>query len=150
MEMSARKAEGMVRDLANTCRAGRQTERKATDLAQLVESEMALWKNSLPSTANIVVNHFLTPCSLCLDETQWRLALKHMFRNAHYALAMGGVLRVGLEQVSLTQHHASELGLLETEAVLLTFADNGFGIAQPLLARAFEPFASTRPKTQGL
>jgi signal transduction histidine kinase len=72
-------------------------------------------------------------------------ALGAVVANAREAMAGGGVLRVtgGTEQLAAE----APLGLAPGRYVHLAFRDSGPGMAPEVLARAFEPYFTTRPRT---
>jgi CheY-like chemotaxis protein len=84
---------------------------------------------------------------VCADQNQLEMALLNLSVNARDAMADGGDLHIGarLEQVR-GRHHS---GLGEGAYVLLSVADTGKGMDEATLARAIEPFFSTKGLGQG-
>jgi CheY-like chemotaxis protein len=148
MEKSARNTENAIKDILLTARSQRPLKCQKVDFAQLVAHELAQWQKSLPPTSGITVQQLLQPAFISLDETQWPVALQHLFQNVRFALAAGGTLSVSLEPKTLTNIEAAELGLASTEVFRLMIQDDGFGMTDDTLRRAFEPFFSTRPRAQ--
>jgi signal transduction histidine kinase len=72
-----------------------------------------------------------------VDRNQWCTVLVNLFLNALDAMPRGGRLEIDLQ------------GTLE-EGISLRVADTGPGIAEPILARLFTPFTSTKPTGTGL
>ncbi|MBI3416251.1 MAG: hypothetical protein HY043_13235 [Verrucomicrobia bacterium] len=150
VEKSARKTECAIEDMLIAARTQRQFIPRCLDLAQLVEQELKEWKASLPAHAAITVHQTLPACSLAMDETQCRILLKHLLRNARLALATGGDLRIELSPVTFMAEQAEELGMAYREVVLLTVTDTGSGMPPEVLQRAFDPFFTTRRANQAL
>jgi CheY-like chemotaxis protein/two-component sensor histidine kinase len=150
MEKSARNTENAIKDILILARAQRNLRRQETDFGQLIKKEIEHWRESLPETAKIKVKCALQPGSMQLDESQWSIALQHLFQNARFALAGGGTLAVSLTKEVLSETEAAELGLPSTETFKLVVRDDGFGMPEEILRRAFEPLFSTRLKTQAL
>jgi CheY-like chemotaxis protein len=148
MEKSARNTENAIKDILLAARSQRHLKCQKVDFAQLVAHELALWQKSLPLTSGITVQHLLQPAFITLDETQWPTTLQHLFQNVRFALAAGGMLKVSLEPKTLTKIEAAELGIPSTEVFKLMIQDDGFGMTEETLRRAFEPFFSTRPRAQ--
>lgn len=150
VEKSARKTESAIEDMLVAARTQRQFAPRLLDFAQLVAGELSEWEANLPAYAAITVHKTLPPCSLAVDETQCRVLLKHLLRNARQALAAGGELRASLSPVTLEATRADELGLAYREVVLLTVTDTGVGMPPEILQRAFDPFFTTRAGSRAL
>jgi CheY-like chemotaxis protein len=148
MERSARNTENAIKEILLAARSQRHLKCRKIDFARLVEHELAQWQKSLPPTAGITVQQLIQPASIALDETQWPAALQHLFQNVRFALAAGGTLKVTLEPETLTNVGAAELGLASAQVFKLVIQDDGFGMSEDTLRRAFEPFFSTRPRAQ--
>lgn len=71
------------------------------------------------------------PMPVCLDRQQLEAVLWQLVDNAKHALGVGGVVTVSLREV-------------QEQELLLSVADNGSGMPPAALARACEPFFTTR------
>jgi CheY-like chemotaxis protein len=150
MEKAARETEGLLETLLLATRPQRRFRPKQCDFTQLVERTIAEWSAALPDASQLAIQKSLCPCTLIVDEAQWQNVLKQLLRNAHFALATGGTLTICLQPQTLAADQAASLGIGACEVFHLVLHDTGFGMSAATLARAFEPFFSTRPKTQGL
>ncbi|MGQ0845795.1 MAG: PAS domain S-box protein [Sporichthyaceae bacterium] len=85
------------------------------------------------------------------DRGQLEQVLMNLAVNARDAMPEGGRLQIGTCAVEFPDADAPD-GLLRLPAggfVQLTVSDTGTGMAKEVAARAFEPFFSTKPKSQG-
>jgi signal transduction histidine kinase len=87
---------------------------------------------------DIVVQTALDPSApaLWIDRDQLKQAFYNLVKNAVQAMRQGGVLRIRSERT-------------DTDLVI-TFADDGAGIAPDKIAQVFEPYFTTKPAGSGL
>lgn len=84
---------------------------------------------------------------LMIDESQFEAALLNLLVNAQYATPDGGAITVTTKVVALAD---AELGALPAgRYVAVSVADTGSGMPQDVLARATEPFFTTKPTGEG-
>lgn len=81
------------------------------------------------------------------DANQIEMALLNLAVNARDAMEAGGTLAISARERSV--HVDNSLGLAEGEYVLLSVADTGSGMDQHTLAKAIEPFFTTKGVGQG-
>lgn len=82
--------------------------------------------------------------ALC-DENQLENAILNLAINARDAMPDGGTLTISTAR----EPHAGAPDLAEGDYVRITVADTGMGMAPDILARATEPFFSTKPFGKG-
>jgi len=85
------------------------------------------------------------------DATQLRQVVHNLLQNAQDATSESDVSQrdARIEVTTETVHYAEAEGSTRT-AVRLTVADNGFGFDARMLARAFEPYATSKRRGTGL
>ena len=85
------------------------------------------------------------------DATQLRQVVHNLLQNAQDATSESEAAQrdVRIEVTTETVHYAEAEGSTRT-AVRLTVADNGPGFDAPMLARAFEPYATSKRRGTGL
>ena len=84
------------------------------------------------------------------DANQVENALLNLAINARDAMPAGGKLTIETANSHLDDAYVSgQLGLQPGQYVLLSVTDTGSGMPPDVLARAFEPFYTTKPIGQG-
>ena len=117
-----------------------------TDLASLLEETLRDWHSRLSPGPAIQVETSFVACTLYFDEGQLRKLFLHLLDNSRLALPKGGTIRVVLKRWVLDLNQVKALGLEGTDGFQFQIRDNGVGMSSDILARACEPFFSTRPK----
>jgi CheY-like chemotaxis protein len=92
---------------------------------------------------------FIMPLKMA-DPTGIHQIMMNLGTNAVQAMPGGGVLEIGLEPLYLQDSMArAHPGLREGHYALLKIRDTGVGMDQNVLARAFEPFYTTKQAGSG-
>ena len=84
---------------------------------------------------------------LLADRAQLETVLVNLAVNARDAMPDGGTLRIAVTVEAVVDSHPAELGI--GAYVRLDLADTGTGMSAATLARASEPFFTTKPPGQG-
>ncbi|GAB7537793.1 PAS domain S-box protein [Burkholderia sp. 3C] len=85
-----------------------------------------------------------------LDPHQFENAVLNLAVNAREAMPEGGKLTLELSNETLDEGYvAAEPDVLPGQYVMLAVTDNGVGMSHDVLARAFDPFFSTKPEGIG-
>jgi nitrogen fixation/metabolism regulation signal transduction histidine kinase len=108
---------------------------QSVDLSALLREVLGLYENSqVPFTVRLAEG---LP-RVQGDPSQLRQVIHNLLQNAQDAVAGGAAPRVTV---------GTEAG---GGGVILTISDNGPGFAQKIIARAFEPYVTTKPRGTGL
>ena len=135
---SAERAKTLVQRLLSFGR--RQIlESRAVDLAQLVDGMRDLIGRSLGPTIELAIYVPPTLPAVEVDPNQLELALLNLSVNARDAMENGGTLTI----------EARRLVDQERELITLSVRDTGRGMDADTLARAAEPFFTTKGVGQG-
>lgn len=144
MESAARKTEGFIENVLLGVRPHRRFNGRDLDFGALVENAVQKFIDSLPTSAQIHVDKSIASVEMFADEAQWQNAIGQLLSNARFALATGGSLKVSLTREQITEDRSAAINVWPGDAVKLVIADNGFGMNEATLKRAFEPFFTTR------
>jgi signal transduction histidine kinase len=120
---------------------------QATDVRSLVEDMIGLIDRSVGPMVRIELHAEENMPVVDVDPNQLEMALLNLAVNARDAMITGGVLTIGLsEQVVEVDDH---LGVQPGRYVVLSVRDTGEGMDAETLARAVEPFFSTKGVGKG-
>ncbi|MFI5288903.1 MAG: ATP-binding protein [Polyangia bacterium] len=106
------------------------------DLGEIVSSLLAFVRPELDARKIAIEAHLPPLPAVAADEHQLRQALLNLLRNAAEAMGAGGRLTVRAESAE--------------QAIVLSIADTGQGIAPDDLAKIFDPFFTTKQGGTGL
>jgi Signal transduction histidine kinase regulating C4-dicarboxylate transport system len=84
-----------------------------------------------------------------VDVGQLENALLNLCINARDAMPDGGKLTIATENHAFEHHRAREFGLPAGDYVSLSVTDTGTGMTPDVIARAFDPFYTTKPMGKG-
>jgi hypothetical protein len=119
----------------------------AVDLCILVEGMASLIRSTVGPKIDVRVELDTTLPSANADANQLEMALLNLGVNARDAMPNGGTLRITAASESVRGDHRS--GLAHGHYVRLSVTDTGTGMDEATLARATEPFFSTKGIGQG-
>jgi PAS domain S-box-containing protein len=143
------RARDLVKQILAFSRQSEQ-ELRPVDLSVVVKETIKLLRATLPAT--IEIHQHISDVSLVMgDPTQMHQVLMNLCTNAGHAMQeKGGVLEIRLESTvldaDLSSRHA---GLKPGPFVCLTISDTGHGMPRHILERIFDPFYTTKEKTEG-
>jgi len=120
---------------------------RAVDIGKLIDGIVDLIRRSLGPSITVVLDIPAHLSSARVDPNQLELALLNLAINARDAMPGGGRLMLGVSEASVDGRNA--LGLKGGGYVRLVVADTGSGMDQATLARATEPFFSTKGVGKG-
>jgi CheY-like chemotaxis protein/two-component sensor histidine kinase len=143
---SAERAKTLVQRLLAFARR-QPLQAKAVDLAKLVRGMAGLLGSTMGPQIRLVVEiaDDLPPASA--DPNQIEMALLNLGVNARDAMPEGGTLRITVNAEEIGLDHRAKVR--PGRYVLLSVADTGTGMDEATLARAVEPFFSTKGVGKG-
>lgn len=147
-----RNAAYRARDLVNHILAfSRHPEKKYSPivLSSTIKESLKLLQPSLPANIRIREN-LMGPQVILGDPAQIHLIMTNLLTNAAYAMdKTGGELDVNLQSVLVDDAAALDLDVTAGQYMKLTVRDTGHGISPEVMARVFDPYFTTKWKSQG-
>ena len=119
----------------------------AVNLADLVYGMADLMRTSLGPSIMIEASFPLSLPAVLADANQLELCLLNLGVNARDAMPDGGTVRISAGPDRLAD--GNDIGLPAGDYVRLSFADDGDGMDDATLARAMEPFFTTKGVGRG-
>jgi PAS domain S-box-containing protein len=121
-----------------------ELDRKPIELPSLVRGMADLLKQSLGPRITIETRFPLSLAPALADANQLEMALLNLATNARDAMPDGGSVIIAARDETV----AGERGKVERQ-VCLSVTDSGIGMDEQTLARAAEPFYTTKPVGKG-
>ncbi len=147
---AARRGGRVVQQILSFSRPSREGFRP-TDMSQIVQEVVQLLESSMP--ANITVrNHVEQGRNFFVhaDPTQMHQAILNLCTNSFHALRMtGGTIDIDLNYVVDENKTAIPGHTATSTYIKLSISDNGPGISPEIQDKIFDPFFSTKSKTEG-
>jgi PAS domain S-box-containing protein len=119
-----------------------ELKQEAVDLAALVNNMLELLERSLGPTINIETEFPLDVVRVRTDANQLETALLNLAINGRDAMPNGGNLRISVAEHRITGAHVTNLP--PGNYACLAVADTGHGMDEATMARATEPFFTTK------
>jgi PAS domain S-box-containing protein len=119
-----------------------ELKHEAIDLADLVDNMMDLLERSLGPTINIETRFPREPVRVRTDANQLETALLNLAINGRDAMSDGGALTLSVTVHALDEGHTTNLP--PGDYACLAVQDTGEGMDEATLARATEPFFTTK------
>lgn len=123
-----------------------ELQSRATDVLSLVEDMRGLIERSVGPMVAVKIVSNGSPPPVSIDPNQLEMALLNLAVNARDAMPMGGILTFALDH---TVADANDTALPPGRYVRISIQDTGEGMDAPTLARAVEPFFSTKGVGKG-
>lgn len=119
-----------------------ELKHEAVDLIGLVNNMMELLERSLGPTVNIETRFPREEVRVRTDANQLETALLNLAINGRDAMPAGGTLTISITEESVTGDHPTNLP--PGQFACLSVRDTGQGMDEATLARATEPFFTTK------
>ena len=145
----AQRASGLVQQILTF---SRQTEYKKQPLKLylVVKESIKLMRSSIPTTIEIRTD-ILSKEMVSADPTQMHQVIMNLCTNAYHAMMKtGGVLTIALDTVpKIPAPHNPEGFPVAGPQLCLTVRDTGHGMDEQTLAKAFDPYFTTKEIGRG-
>ena len=140
---ATRRGVELIRRLLTFARQQPLTPRSVPVLP-LVDNVLRLLKRSLPENIAISIDLHPVPLFVLADPYQLENALLNLAFNARDAMADGGQLVIGVDLYEVDAKAAAELDIAPGAYVRIGVRDSGIGMSAETMARALEPFFTTK------
>jgi PAS domain S-box-containing protein len=125
-------------------------DREPVNVQSVIMETLELLVASLPSGIRVESKIAAGDAAVIGDATYLHQVAMNLCTNAIHAMPDGGVLRVTLERVELSECRTLSRGsLVAGSYVRLAVGDTGSGIAPAVLERMFDPFFTTKAVGEG-
>ncbi|MEV4782013.1 hybrid sensor histidine kinase/response regulator [Burkholderia sp. LMU1-1-1.1] len=146
MERAAQRGASLTQQLLAFARQ-QPLRREAHDIGRVIRSFDAVLHRAVPSRVRLRMQLAPELPTVLIDPTQFEAALLNLVVNARDAIPEHGEVTVAVDMVLLA---AGEVGQLAAGSyVRVAVTDSGTGMAPETLARAVEPFFTTKPVGKG-
>jgi len=144
------RAKDLVRQILDF---SRQTERemKPVRIQSVIKEALKLLRASLPSSIDIRQEIEDASGMVLADATQIHQVIMNLCTNAQHAMMIkgGGVLRIQLRHIELTDNNIGSLEIKPGHYMLLSVTDTGCGMNRATMDRIFDPYFTTKEKGIG-
>jgi signal transduction histidine kinase/ActR/RegA family two-component response regulator len=126
-----------------------QLRLEAVDLNALVSNMRDLLFRTIGATIRIdmLLHEELWPA--VVDPTQVELVILNLALNARDAMPSGGRLTIATENIVMDRASAPQIDLPQGDFIAVSVSDTGTGMSEEVLARALEPFFTTKTLGSG-
>ena len=139
---SARRGAQLIKRLLTFARQ-HPLEPVAVDIARMIGDMGTLLRRSLPDTITVSTDAPEGAIDCMVDPAQLESALLNVVMNARDAMPEGGRLRIAARHVNLDTE-AAAFGVPPGAYAMIDVTDSGCGMDAATLARACEPFFTTK------
>jgi PAS domain S-box-containing protein len=146
---AAQRAKALVERILGFSRSG-LGERVPVNVQSVIEETLELLAASLPAGIRLEKTLEGGDAAVIGDTTYLHQVAMNLCTNAVHAMDRGGLLKVVLDRVQLSEQCLLSRGTLAPGAyVRLIVSDTGAGIAPAVLERMFDPFFTTKGVGEG-
>jgi signal transduction histidine kinase/CheY-like chemotaxis protein len=117
---------------------------------QTIEEAMILVRAIMPSNIIVRTNLSCTTEVIMADRGELSQLLLNLGTNSNHAMPNGGSFSVSATSVEISDEQSRQNGLKTPGSyILLEVADTGIGMDEELLSHVFDPFFTTRGRSEG-
>jgi len=148
-ETAARQAANLTKGLLTFSR-GAVVLPVPMNITAALDASLALLKQSLPATMDIVRDYEQTAWNVLLDQSQMTQILLNLAVNARDAMKGKGTLTIRARNEVVGEEYLQTHPFARTgEFVHLSVTDTGPGMSSEVMQHLFEPFYTTKPIGSG-
>ena len=125
-------------------------ETRRVDVCALIDSLDDMMRRTLGPHITLQIRHPQDAWPARIDSGQLESSLLNLVINARDAMPDGGELGIEVANCQIDDAYAAtQVELAPGEYVAVSVGDSGVGMSESVIARAFEPFYTTKPIGQG-
>jgi len=141
---AAEKGAELLQRIAELARPAEPSREEMVDAAEVAVATARLAQVSTAATVTVVALALPEPMACRADRGGLESALLNLCVNAGHAMPRGGAVQIAATPRTLGGAQASALGLAPGRYVAFSVIDAGVGMSPEVLARAAEPYFTTR------
>ncbi|VXB19918.1 Response regulator receiver protein [Burkholderia sp. 8Y] len=145
VERATAGAESLARRLMSVARK-HPLKQEVIDPAAWIRSMLEIVKRAVHPSVSLTVEFSADVWPVIADPVELELALVNIVANASEAMPHGGRIVIRCQNARL---RGAETDLPDGEYVLISVTDNGEGMTEAVLRRAFEPLFTTKVRGAG-
>ncbi|WP_244850006.1 hybrid sensor histidine kinase/response regulator [Caballeronia sp. SL2Y3] len=145
VERATAGAESLARRLMSVARK-HPLKQEVIDPAAWIRSMLEIAKRAVHPSVSLTVEFSADVWPIMADAVELELALVNIVANASEAMPHGGRVVIRCQNARL---RGAETDLPDGEYVLISVTDNGEGMSEAVLRRAFEPLFTTKVRGAG-
>ncbi|WP_175941281.1 hybrid sensor histidine kinase/response regulator [Caballeronia sp. BCC1704] len=145
VERATAGAESLARRLMSVARK-HPLKQEVIDPAAWIRSMLEIVKRAVHPSVSLTVEFSADVWPIMADAVELELALVNIVANASEAMPHGGRIVIRCQNARL---RGAETDLPDGEYVLISVTDNGEGMSEAVLRRAFEPLFTTKVRGAG-
>ena len=119
------------------------------ELNTVLRDLRTMLRRTIPASVSIDLRLAPDLWTICIDVGQLEQLVLNLIVNAADAMPDGGTVLLMTTNVASNGNAPTAPGVATPALVRLEVGDTGYGMSKDVLARAFEPFFSTKPKGKG-
>jgi len=146
---AAEKGAELLRRIADLSAPDAAEQEAPVDCAEVLVATTRLANVSTPANVTVVAMAMPAPLACHADRAGLESALLNLCVNAGHAMPRGGAVQVSAELAFLAGEAADALGMEPGCYAALSVKDPGVGMSPETLARATEPYFTTRADRGG-
>ncbi len=146
---AGQRAKNLVKQILAFARKHKE-EVVPMQIVPVLKEVLKFIRSTLPATIEIRQNIEPEVGNIMADPAQIHQIIMNLCTNASHAMQDGGILDVDLTRVRVDHDFAHQYhGLRPGEFVRLSVSDTGHGIAPEILPRIFDPYFTTKGRSEG-